>query len=373
MSPHGTRPDDREFTHSPAPRTVDAGLLLAQAGDEEFIENAYGELFGRTADTDGFLHYRFLLRAGFPPTAVLQAMARSAEGRRKHVVLENMPPAARLGPIRRAAFFLKLQVRMLIWKALERSGEFAERRQIDSAARYWHLVSASLTSQMRRQQELETSIHVWRREMDARFRRLEAALARPSAARMAATRAVPPGIGALLDRKLKPGMVVADVAAGDGVFLIEAARRIAPGGRVYCFESEHGPFTLLQENLGANGVLESGAAVAGRLDEAMGTIADLLAGETRLDLVRAGPASGRGIVELILKAAAGAANSLFWELSPEDSLSPPLDLIQRAADAGYRIWRVCPETGECTPLPAFRAAGPQYLLLEKAETGRKPE
>jgi hypothetical protein len=260
---------------------VDAGSLLAKDGDEEFIESAYGELFGRLPDANGYLNYRFLLRAGVPRTAVLDLLVHSAEGRCKRVVLENVPPAARMGLIGRAAFFVKLQLRMLMWKTFERSGELAERRYIAGAARYWHLVSASLTAHMRRQQELETAIHVWRRETDARFRRLEAALE-------------------------------------------EAAARA-----------------------GASGFDKTAHGQSSRAPNCP--------------------------IEAMLHPAAGSVTSLLWELSPEDGQTAPIEAIQRVVDAGYRVWRVCPESGERTPFSASSASGLRLLLFEKAEPGEKPE
>ncbi len=325
MSSERTQPRDGVSTNPQTPRIVDAGSLLAMPGDEEFIEAAYSELFRRLPDSIGFLHYRFLLRIGFARTLMLRSLADSAEGRRGQVVLKNMPPAERRGFIRRAAFFLKLQTLMLIWKVFERPAELAERRHIASAARYWRLVSAALTSQMRRQQELETAIHAWRRDLDVRLRRIEAEAAE---SRVLAERAGSSGIGPPLDGN---------------------------------------------QDFAAKSLPESGAAVAGRLDEAAGPIGEIPAGETRLDLLRVGPATGRRIVEMMLNAGASPAASILWELSPEDGQSPPIDLIERAARAGYRVCHVSPVTGDGALFPDSPKACWRYLLLEKPEPARRPE
>lgn len=53
-------------------------------------------------------------------------------------------------------------------------------------------------------------------------------------------------------KTLKPGMVVVDVGAHIGYYTLIAARRVAPGGKVFAFEPEAENFALLERTLALN-------------------------------------------------------------------------------------------------------------------------
>ncbi len=59
---------------------------------------------------------------------------------------------------------------------------------------------------------------------------------------------------ALIERILRPGMTVIDVGANHGMFSLEAAHLIGPGGVVHAFEPTPGTRQLLQNNLAVNGL-----------------------------------------------------------------------------------------------------------------------
>lgn len=387
--------------------------MLAHAAHEDFIEAAYNELLGRMPDDDGFLHYRFLLRAGFPRISVLQSLANSDEARRRRVVLENIPPMERPGPIRRFTLAAGLRVRGLFWRIFLRRAEAAERRYVSSGARFWELARAGLSSQLRWHQDLETAIHAWRRDIAGQFGRLRERLdaleterrtpsgpavalgergrfeingmrfvltqqESESLAREALARFVPPGIDALLNRVLAPGMVVWDTAAGLGVFSIVAARRVAPGGKVHSLQTDLHLYPVLLENLAANGLLHDGTAMARLIcqgpEAALSALRDGLEGQPRVELLRIGAGNGRDFIEGILTLAAVSRPGLvLWELPEQEGQAPPVRLLERTVEAGFRISRVCPDTGDVSPVTPGSAAGACYLIFERIEPDRNPE
>ncbi len=158
-------------------RTVDAPPLLAIIGDREFITGVYLQLFDRMPEIDGLLHHRFLLRAGVSRVAMLSSLARSAEGRACRVVLKNLPAAKVRGLAGRLAFYIQLKARWLFWRLIDRAGEAVEARntQIDPS-RFWDLTYQATITLINRQQVFESQLHVWRREMEERGMKIEAAL-----------------------------------------------------------------------------------------------------------------------------------------------------------------------------------------------------
>lgn len=64
-----------------------------------------------------------------------------------------------------------------------------------------------------------------------------------------------PGMRRVLERLLRPGMVVADVGANIGYHTLFAARRVQPGGRVFAVEPEATNLAHLRENLRLNEVV----------------------------------------------------------------------------------------------------------------------
>ena len=59
---------------------------------------------------------------------------------------------------------------------------------------------------------------------------------------------------ALIERVIHPGMTFADVGANHGMFSLEAAHLIGPGGVVHAFEPTPSTRVLLQNNLAVNGL-----------------------------------------------------------------------------------------------------------------------
>lgn len=70
----------------------------------------------------------------------------------------------------------------------------------------------------------------------------------------------------LLDRLLRPGMVVCDVGANIGEITLAAARRVGAGGRVYAFEPMPALYARLCEHLSLNGIQQVTAVPMGLAD-----------------------------------------------------------------------------------------------------------
>src|SRR5579863_2330196 len=62
-----------------------------------------------------------------------------------------------------------------------------------------------------------------------------------------------PGPTRLFKEMVKPGMVVVDIGANIGIYTLEAARLMAPTGRVYSFEPAPRVFGILKDNIQVNG------------------------------------------------------------------------------------------------------------------------
>jgi FkbM family methyltransferase len=63
-----------------------------------------------------------------------------------------------------------------------------------------------------------------------------------------------PGVRRVLERLLRPGMVVVDVGANIGYHTVFAASRVQPGGKVFAVEADADNLAHLRENLRLNGV-----------------------------------------------------------------------------------------------------------------------
>jgi FkbM family methyltransferase len=64
-----------------APATIDLVPLLSIADDASFVRESYLRVLGRECDVGGFVHYRELLRGGYPRRAVLWQLVESAEAK----------------------------------------------------------------------------------------------------------------------------------------------------------------------------------------------------------------------------------------------------------------------------------------------------
>ena len=62
-----------------APATIDLAPLLTIADDAGFVRESYLRVLGRECDIGGFVHYRELLRGGYPRRSVLWQLVESAE------------------------------------------------------------------------------------------------------------------------------------------------------------------------------------------------------------------------------------------------------------------------------------------------------
>jgi len=78
------------------------------------------------------------------------------------------------------------------------------------------------------------------------------------------------GTTRLLERAIKPGMVVVDVGAHVGYFSLLAARQVGPQGKVYSFEPDPINYRLLQQNINANGY-QNITATQKAVSKALGT------------------------------------------------------------------------------------------------------
>lgn len=65
-----------------------------------------------------------------------------------------------------------------------------------------------------------------------------------------------PSLAAVFDAALRPGDVVFDVGANEGIYTCWSARRVGPGGHVYAFEPVPSTRSRLQGNLQRNGLTE---------------------------------------------------------------------------------------------------------------------
>jgi FkbM family methyltransferase len=65
-----------------------------------------------------------------------------------------------------------------------------------------------------------------------------------------------PGTVDWIAKDFKPGEVFYDIGANIGIFSIQAARGMGPGGKVYAFEPHSANFTRLVENISCNGLQE---------------------------------------------------------------------------------------------------------------------
>lgn len=396
------------------PSEVDAGPLLATAGDAEFIAAAYSLLFNRVPDPVGLVDYRFLLRAGYPRLEILRSLAESEEAREKAVRLVNLPERAPLGFWRRLGRFARLKARWFLWWFWERPNEIAEQLiAVAAPEKYWDLAYKSSVSDLHRQQRFESLLHLWRREMARDLGRIETELGRlyrefkpggdavsrvdsdleirfdglritlPRAeseelARHAASRHVSPGTMSLLERTLRPGMTVCDTDAGCGVFSLIAAKRILPGGKVWAAAPEAAALSLLTRNLAANGLLQhfvlmepSGSAGAARLFQSLLNSPDI-----RPDLVRlsGSTAAADETADSILRLA--ALNPHLKVLCEFDADRAPRvaagaeALLDALRKEGFRSSRICPSTGAL--LPFLRVpAGRISLWTERDERSRE--
>jgi FkbM family methyltransferase len=64
-----------------APATVDLAPLLTIADDAGFVRESYLRVLGRECDIGGFVHYREMLRSGYPRRSVLWQLVESAEAK----------------------------------------------------------------------------------------------------------------------------------------------------------------------------------------------------------------------------------------------------------------------------------------------------
>lgn len=399
-----------------SPLEVDAGPLLATAGDAEFIAAAYSLLFNRVPDPVGLVDYRFLLRAGYPRLEILRSLAQSEEAREKAVRVVNLPDQPPPGFWHRLGRFARLKTRWLLWWFWERPNEIAEQLiAVAAPEKYWDLAYKSSVSDLHRQQRFESLLHLWRREMARDVGRIEAELGRltrelkpagdavflvdsgseirfdglritlPRAeseelARHAIGRHVSPGTMSLLGRALRPGMTVFDSDAGCGVFSLIAARLVLPGGEVWAVAPDPPLHSILTRNLESNGLLQhcvvmepSGPAGAARL------LQDLLDSHNiRPDLVRlsGSAAAAEGTADSILRLAA-----LNPDLKVLCDLQAGRDarataaaeaLLNALRGAGFRGSRICPSTGALLPVSRLPAVHLSLWLRRDEKLKEEP-
>jgi hypothetical protein len=404
---------------------VDAGPLLATAGDAEFIFAAYQQMLHRPPDIDGLLDHRFLLRKGISRIRVLRSLEESEEGRSKRVRLKNLPVEAELSFLGKVVFHLRLKTAWLLWRTFDRPSEAVEQRiHIADPARFWDLTFHATTTLINRQQIFEGQLHVWRREMEADLLRVREALTRFAAAQdsgrmrdltahepgtiefeghrfalaagewqglawTAVDNHVTAGMRSLLKRLLLPGMVVADAGAGVGIFSVLAGDLIQPGGKVHAFESCPARFALLLKNLESAGRLASGVAIAQPFEVgsppvvAEGapaqtirvTLDAALAAEPRIDILRLSLPGGeeaafKGLWR-ILESNAGL--KILWDCRPAAVTARGQrvsGLLEPLLAAGFNASRVCPVTGALLPMAQAEPAQPLEILLQREAPAR---
>jgi hypothetical protein len=143
-------------------------------------------------------------------------------------------------------------------------------------------------------------------------------------------------------------------------------------------------FALLARNLESNGILATGRCVVLPVSAAIGdgvdgvdeagvpvrTLDSILAGETRVDLVRlsldgAEAAAVEGMSRL---AASNASLRILWDCRPEALTRRGGDageVLAPLVRAGFRAWKICPVTGTLLPLPRPAWTEPLLIWLDR--------
>ncbi len=338
MSGQRQEPPDSGSSGSGRPRKVDAVDLLPISDESAFIAAAYEALFSRQADPHGFVDYRFLARNGYTRVELLEQLANSPEAVAKEVVLVNLPGGARPGLLRRLRRFAMVGPRRLLWRLLERPFEVAERISGSVAPeKYWNLMYQTAGSLLERQKEMESLIHVWRREASGRGGdRMEGGRAE-AAAGLAA------GVERALREFLRPGMVVVDAGSGRCAIAVLASGMTRPGGRVYAIDSA------------ALGDVVTGAPV------------DLLCVEMQ-------GAGGATAQTALLMAETNPRMRLLLEAVPDRSgqRAPQTEeVLKPFLAAGFEAAAICRTTGALLPVCGSAAAGPVMVWLSPRRTSQE--
>jgi len=138
-----------------------------------------------------------------------------------------------------------------------------------------------------------------------------------------------PWITTFLDRRVKPGMHVADVGANMGFYSLLFADRVGPAGRVWAFEPDPQNFRLLEWNLDANGFTPRSKALR-------------LAAFDRRAQVRLSQETANLGGHSVLPEGAAAAPGAFLTVDAaplDDCIDGPLDLMKIDAEGSEAfIW-----------------------------------
>lgn len=87
----------------------------------------------------------------------------------------------------------------------------------------------------------------------------------------------------VMERSLRPGMVMVDLGAHVGYFSLLGARCVGPAGQVYAFEPEPEVFSLLVKNIQTNGYQDVVAPVAKAICNKVGSAALFLGGRDTVE------------------------------------------------------------------------------------------
>lgn len=253
--------------------------LLEISDEREFLQAAYWTILGREADFAGLTGYTDALHRGVPRREILQRLAESDEAKAKPSGTPRTSPArpGRLEGLKRrvmnAAYGILKRVLLSRFDAIDYKltllfEELSSR--LDGLSQKNDNQSALLSGRLEELEErvekaLADSAEIVRRS-GIRYANVDGFIIGVPADewRMAAflqfRGVMEPGLTRLFKRLVRPGMVVVDAGANVGLYTLLAARLLEYNGRVHSFEPTPSTFALLQENIQANGFLESGCA-----------------------------------------------------------------------------------------------------------------
>jgi hypothetical protein len=118
--------------------------------DEEFVQNAYGAVLGRTPDAGGLKNYLAHVRAGVEKAHILAELAKSPEGRQKNIDFPGMHNMLAHYPKRAPSIWNRLFCR------LARSSMEPTERQLRVIDNKLYLVEQSLARQSKQLADLLT-------------------------------------------------------------------------------------------------------------------------------------------------------------------------------------------------------------------------
>lgn len=370
---------------------VDLSDLWNIGDNEEFVQEAYRLILGRECDVSGFVNYLEMLRANVPRRVVVLQLVNSEEARGKAVRFTGIPasapivrpralPSVRGLPGRLIALARDILRRPLYarFDALDHKLQFVLREiglksesiSVRTDDAFWSLSQKidTRTDELRSElTRLSQTTHTAFEDYHSRLAALELGQMRlreelvDIGNRVAAGAgstppliAAEPGVVEHFRGLLQPGMIVADIGAGIGVYTLCAARALASGGRIHSFESSPRLFRVLQENLRPHPGVQLRQCPIGDvpLDEA-------LASEPRVDLVRI---AVPGLEAAIFQGMRGIVERspglrILMEFAPDPLRRSGIDpacFLEELSRAGFTLRVVDESTGALTPIAADR-------------------